>query len=131
MAIIVVFPRGGYGSESNGAEKSHKIRIRTPLGDQVKVGRVWVIPSTRAASCSIAVDVRHGPLVDLDAFIAYQSGVISEGAASQSTIPVTGALDVEANGPVGTYLEIVLKVTGNSGSYGVFDGTVLLEHYAY
>ncbi|MCK6529107.1 hypothetical protein L6R50_16645 [Myxococcota bacterium] len=119
--VIVTHPLTLFQA-ANGQTRSYRVRIRRPLGLAVRNLRVSVDVQERA-NVALAVQVNHAPALDVPAFATHTANAITD---SGTTGLSTGAADVDGAGPLGDYLEVVLKVTG-SGGVGTMVGEVYVE----
>ena len=101
-----------YTSETTGVEKLYALRLEGPVGHKVRNFRVWALIHSKGASCKVNVYVKHAPGASFREF-ATHSTPIAEGAFNTTAQLLSGFTDIDTNGPLGPYTEIVLGIVGN------------------
>lgn len=124
MEPIITHPLNLY-TVASGSTREYAVRIRRPVGLDIKNLRVTVDVQSRA-NATLAVQVNHSPDLGVTAFLQHTANVITD---SGSTGISTGSIDGSSD-PLGAYLEIVFKVTGSGGIANVV-AEVYIEGSAY
>ncbi|MCK6531219.1 hypothetical protein L6R50_27870 [Myxococcota bacterium] len=101
-----------YVSEPSGEEILYPVRLIGPIGHKIRNGRVFCVIHSKSAQCKVNVYIRHAPAQTFREF-ATHSTPIAEASFNTTAQLLTGHTDVDTNGPIGPYIEVVLGIVGN------------------